>query len=165
MLMHSITDGLKFTGKVSEMKKFIPPILVFICLLGMTTVNVLFHHQVKISYPFNLLGVIFILTGLSLGISVARAFKRADTQIHTFKEPRKLVTSGSFGYTRNPIYLGLTLLLTGAAFLFGTLLSFLFPVIFFLVANFWYIPFEENNMQRIFGDDYLRYKSRVRRWI
>jgi protein-S-isoprenylcysteine O-methyltransferase Ste14 len=147
------------------MKKFIPPILVLVCLMGMTAVNVLVEPQVTISYPFNLSGLIFILVGLILGISVGRSFKRSDTEIHTFKKPRKLVTSGAFAYTRNPIYVGFTLLLCGSAFVFGTPLSFLFPVIFFVVANFWYIPFEENNMQQIFGEDYQNYRSRVRRWI
>jgi protein-S-isoprenylcysteine O-methyltransferase Ste14 len=147
------------------MKKFIPPILVLVCLIGMAAVNVLIEDQVRIPYPINLSGVILILIGLVLGVSVGRSFKRVDTQIHTFKKPRKLVTNGLFAYSRNPIYFGFTLLLGGAAVLFGTLLSFLFPLTFFMIANFWYIPFEEKSMLEIFGDDYRNYKARVRRWI
>jgi protein-S-isoprenylcysteine O-methyltransferase Ste14 len=56
-------------------------------------------------------------------------------------------------------------LLLGFAALFGTWVSFIFPLVFLMVANFWYIPVEEKNMAKVFGDDYLTYRSKVRRWI
>ena len=76
-----------------------------------------------------------------------------------------LVVSGPFRFTRNPIYLGLCVVGVGAALLAGTWLMWLVPVTIFLLDNFAIIPFEENSMERAYGDDYRAYKARVRRWL
>src|SRR5688500_17513008 len=123
------------------MQKFIPPLFVLLCLLAMLAIHLLLRSNQLIVYPLNLLGVVFIVTGLIMVIWVGRHFKRVATQIHTFKAPVKLVTQGLFKYTRNPIYLGFTILLFGFAALFGTLVSFIFPLFFLIVANFCYISF------------------------
>ena len=79
--------------------------------------------------------------------------------------PLVLVTSGPFRYTRNPMYLGILVAITGIAFIVGTLASFCAVVVFFLFVNFVSIPYEEEKMERQFGDDYRAYKAKVRRWI
>jgi protein-S-isoprenylcysteine O-methyltransferase Ste14 len=137
------------------MKKFIPPLFVLTGLVGMAMVHFFFTPHIVIPLPWNLLGIFIILIGLMMGMWVGRYFKKIDTQIHTFKEPRKLVTSGLFHYSRNPIYLGFAIVLTGFAFLFGNLISFLFPLLFIIVANVWYIPFEEAALAKAFGKEYL----------
>lgn len=106
---------------------------------------------------------------LTLGIAVlivARfQFMRANSEINTFKTPRNMVTNGVFRLTRNPMYLGFVLLLTAAAFYVNTWCALTVPLVFFLLANFWYIPHEEQEMRRVFGVAYDTYASRVRRWI
>src|SRR5687767_2483330 len=147
------------------MQKFIPPLFVLLCLLSMLAIHLLLRSNQLILYPLNLVGIVFIVTGLIMVIWVGRYFKKVATQIHTFKTPVKLVTQGLFKYTRNPIYLGFTILLLGFAALFGTWVSFIFPLLFLIVANFWYIPIEEKNMTKIFGNAYRSYRSKVKRWI
>ena len=98
-------------------------------------------------------------------ISIGKRFRKVKTQIHTFKKPKKLVTDGLFQYSRNPIYLGFTMALLGIAFLLGSLTALIPVLFFFLVANFWYIPFEEKNMQMVFGQSYSFYSRKVRRWL
>jgi len=98
-------------------------------------------------------------------IDTGKYFRKMKTQIHTFKKPKKLITNGLFQYTRNPIYLGFSLFLLGIAILLGSVSSFIPVIGFFLVANFWYIPFEEKNMKMVFGQSYLFYCRGVRRWL
>ena len=72
---------------------------------------------------------------------------------------------GSYKLTRNPMYLGVSIALFGAAFYFGNLLSFLSPLIFFIAVNLYFVPSEERLMESIFGKKYIDYKKKVRRWI
>ena len=76
-----------------------------------------------------------------------------------------MVTEGPFRFSRNPMYLGMLLIILGAAVKAGFAEGFAFAFVFFLVANFWYIPFEEKNMEDMFGDTFEDYKKTVRRWI
>jgi protein-S-isoprenylcysteine O-methyltransferase Ste14 len=79
--------------------------------------------------------------------------------------PKRLVTEGAFGYSRNPGYLGLIILGIGVAILFDnpwTLLA-LVPAVFVIHREV--ILKEEEILERDFGDEYRAYKARVRRWI
>ena len=75
------------------------------------------------------------------------------------------MTSGPFRFTRNPMYLGMLIWLTGLAVLLGSLMAFLFPILLFLLANSLIIPLEERLMEETFGESFLDYKRRVRRWL
>jgi len=105
-----------------------------------------------------------------LGILLASwgrsTFAAAGTEIMPASVSNKrLVTSGPFRFTRNPMYLGLVAASLGIALFPGTLPFFLVPVLLFLICNFVFIPFEEAKMQRQFGAQYTDYLGRVRRWI
>jgi len=76
-----------------------------------------------------------------------------------------MVAEGTYKFTRNPMYLGVTIALLGAAIFFGNALSFLSPLIFFLIMNYYFVPREEKLMENIFGKKYLEYKKQVRRWL
>ncbi len=92
-------------------------------------------------------------------------FKQQQTEINTFKQPKKLVTTGLFRYSRNPIYLGFSIALFGVAIVLGNFIAFDGFFAFIIAANLWYIPFEENEMEKQFGQDYLAYKKKVGRWL
>ena len=98
-------------------------------------------------------------------IHVRKRFDKINTEIHTFKKPRRLVTDGVFKISRNPIYLGFAISLLGVWILLGSLLPIVGCLLFILVANYWYIPFEERAMKETFGAKYENYTSTVRRWI
>ncbi|WP_416384449.1 methyltransferase family protein [Roseibium aggregatum] len=85
--------------------------------------------------------------------------------MHTFRQPTRLVTSGIYALSRNPMYLGFLLMLLGVAVCTNEALNVLFAIVFFLVAQFWYIPIEERNAERTFGQPYLDYRKNVRRWL
>ena len=106
---------------------------------------------------------------LALGVVVLlwafAHFKRNRAEIHTFKQPRAIVTDGPYRYSRNAMYLGFGLLLLGAAFFVNTWCALLAPAVFLLVAMFWYIPHEKRRMRETFGSAYDDYAWTTRRWI
>ena len=147
------------------MKKVIPPVLFMICSLIMIALHY-YYPLLKLIPSFGPpAGILLTVTGLLFSVIVRKQFNKAKTEIHTFKKPEKLITGGLFRISRNPIYLGFTISLTGIWLISGMLSPFFAIVIFVSVTNFWYIPYEENNMERMFGKDYIHYKAQVRRWL
>jgi phospholipid methyltransferase len=93
-------------------------------------------------------------------------FRREGTEVEpTSPTNRKLVTSGPYQFTRNPMYLGLVILTLGIAIWVGAWPMFGAPVALFATANWVHIPFEEVKMRRQFGVAYDSYVASVRRWI
>jgi len=115
--------------------------------------------------PWPWLGVIPVLAGLWLAIAGARQFARAETNIVPFTESTTLVTDGVFAYTRNPMYLGMVLVLAGAALLTNVAVAWLVVVGFAVFIQQRFIRHEERLMEETFGDEYRAYKARVRRWL
>jgi protein-S-isoprenylcysteine O-methyltransferase Ste14 len=111
-------------------------------------------------------GVVLIVLGIGLSVTAAMLFRRESTEINpTSPANRKLVTSGPFRLTRNPMYLGLVLVTLGIAFWIGAWPMFLAPIAIFATANWVHIPFEEEKMRRQFGASFDAYTSKTRRWI
>lgn len=147
------------------MRWLIPPRLLIGLGALMIAANWLFPIHHLIGPPWTLGGIALMALGFAMALAIARRFKRVDTEINTFKTPRKLQTDGLFALTRNPIYLGMLLFLSGLAVLLGSAVVWFGPLIFFLAANFWYIPHEEEKAAEHFGGPYLDYKKKVRRWL
>ncbi len=112
-----------------------------------------------------LIGIPVVAGGLWLAVANARRFELAGANIVTSLDPTAFVTDGAFRWSRNPMYLGFLLLATGVACGVGSLSAFVGPLVFFAAADRWYIPFEERRMSDVFGDEYQRYRSVVRRWV
>ena len=111
------------------------------------------------------IGVLLLILGFVAGYSGFSAFRKAGTPVRPGDEPTKLVTSGPYRITRNPMYLGLELVLVGAFFLAKSPFFLIPPIVFFLLINYLQIPFEENLMAEHFGQLYTEYCQRVRRWL
>ncbi len=124
-----------------------------------------FPIQIILGYPFTLTGLVPVIIGLFINLQARRTFKEARTTDNFFGNPKVLITEGIFRYSRNPMYLGGIVLSFGLAILLGSLVSFIFPIILFLLLDFLYIPYEEDRLKTIFGKKYLEYKKRVRKWI
>lgn len=145
--------------------KLIPPdmILVFIGL------EIFLHYFIPIwqviTSPYNYFGFLFIILGVIPNFWIYFYFKRIDTTVKVYQNPRFLVTSGLFKISRNPTYLGMTLILFGVAISLGSLITFFLPVVFIVLTNIFVIRKEENNLKHIFGKKYLKYKKEVKRWI
>jgi protein-S-isoprenylcysteine O-methyltransferase Ste14 len=112
------------------------------------------------------LGVLLIIAGVALAVAATRLFRREGTEINpTSLTNRKLVTSGPFNFTRNPMYLSLVTIALGIAFAVGAWPMFLVPIALFATVNWVHVPFEEAKMRRQFSEAYDDYARRVRRWI
>jgi protein-S-isoprenylcysteine O-methyltransferase Ste14 len=125
----------------------------------------LFPMKILIAKPYSLLGILLMLLGLALMSWVGILFRREGASFQLQGKSAAFVTQGLFRASRNPMYLGMLIWLLGLAVLFGSLTAFLFPLLFFLLANFFIIPIEEKSMQERFGLLYAGYKQKVRRWL
>jgi protein-S-isoprenylcysteine O-methyltransferase Ste14 len=149
------------------MKKriILPPTYLAIFLL--TAVGLHFIQPVYqlISYPFTNIGVILVIVGLGLNYWADALFRKSNTTVKPQEKPTTLVTSGFFRFTRNPMYLGMVLMLLGEAVFLGSLITFIFPILFFVIIEWVFLPEEERNLEKAFGKSYISYKKKVRRWI
>lgn len=110
-------------------------------------------------------GLLFLLSGIVLAASAARLFSKAKTGIVPFSESTKLVVSGAYRFTRNPMYLGMFFCLIGVTLLVNNVLGLLVLLLFFFIIRQKFVLKEEVQMQETFGDDYAQFKARIRRWI
>lgn len=148
------------------MKKLLPPVLFLIFLVAMAGISWALGSPHTITYPYSLIGALFLASGLGIAMYHSRLFKKEGANIMTFGEPTKLVRSGFYRYSRNPMYLGFVLALAGAALLYqAALSSFLLVAAFWLITDRWYIRFEEAEMLKKFGDEYREYCSQTSRWL
>jgi protein-S-isoprenylcysteine O-methyltransferase Ste14 len=111
-------------------------------------------------------GVVIFLFGFFFALYGNRLFAREGTEIDPLSPAnRALVTRGAFSVSRNPMYAGMVLGLLGIAIYVGTFPFFVAAAAQFCILNFGFIPFEEEKMERQFGDEYRAYCKRVRRWL
>src|SRR5215831_4500078 len=111
------------------------------------------------------IGVVCVLVSFPLAIATFRALSRAHTPVDPLKPTTALVTEGPFRYSRNPIYVALTLLYVGMALLINALWILLLVVPAVLVLRYGVIAREEAYLTRKFGDAYRQYRTQVRRWL
>jgi protein-S-isoprenylcysteine O-methyltransferase Ste14 len=110
-------------------------------------------------------GGAMIVIGVSLARAFFRAFTRASTPVSPYSTPRKLVTSGPYRVSRNPGYLGMTLVYAGVAVLAESLWALTVLAVVLALVDRGVIAREELYLERKFGAEYLAYRSRVRRWL
>jgi protein-S-isoprenylcysteine O-methyltransferase Ste14 len=105
--------------------------------------------------------------GVTTAISGVITFRRARTTVNPLKpeSASSLVNWGVYTVTRNPMYLGLLLVLTGWAIFLSNVLGFVFVPAFALYINRFQIAPEERALTSLFGQDFAAYQSRVRRWL
>jgi protein-S-isoprenylcysteine O-methyltransferase Ste14 len=82
-----------------------------------------------------------------------------------FDPPRRLVFRGPYQYVRNPMYLGAGIALLGAALFYRSAALVTYAIVFLLVTHLFVVAYEEPALRRTFGDEYLAYCNRVRRWV
>jgi len=110
-------------------------------------------------------GVILMGLGIALNLWSDILFKKDQTTVKPFDDPARLILTGPFVFTRNPMYLGMEMILLGVGVLLGSPAAFSGALLFFLVCQYHYIPGEEEILRRTFKEKYLAYQKRVRRWL
>ena len=143
-----------------------PPIawaLAFVAGLGVDWLYPL--RFIPVSIPSAWLGSAVFAVGFALAIWAIVAIRKAGTRVETNKPTTTIVANGPYRFTRNPIYIGMLLGQAGLAVGFDSLWILATLVPFYLVIRYGVIAREEAYLERKFGDVYLGYKSRVRRWL
>ena len=148
--------------------KIPPPIvaLISILLVFLTKdyILILYLHP----HLQNTLSLLFLIFGFVIIFLATKEFKKSETTVNPMKPETstRLVTSGVFKYTRNPMYLGLASILLASCFYFSSLLGIIIyvPLFIFYITVFQIIP-EEESMKSLFNDEYSDYCSKVRRWL
>ena len=113
----------------------------------------------------------YILGSLLIGVSgllitpVLRRFRRAGTTFDVRKAASVLITDGPYRFSRNPSYVSLTLLYLGVGIILNNGWIWLLVVPVLLVMDLRVVRKEERHLETTFGEDYLRYKAAVRRWL
>lgn len=146
----------------------IPPpvvaVLVAAAMWGVATLGPSLAIAAELRY---LLIAVLIFAGLAFDLAGLIAFRASRTTINPLTPERSsaLVTGGVYRITRNPMYVGMALLLLAWALYLSALLPFVGPVIFVLyITRFQILP-EERVLRGIFADEFARYTERVRRWL
>jgi len=145
-------------------KLFIPPSLIFYCIALMAVLAIFLSQYNFILFPYNLGGLIIALLGFLTMGKARDLFSKHETTLK-IKESTHLINDGVFAKTRNPMYLGMSILLFGLAICSMNVFSLILPFIFSFLIGILFIPKEEKLMQDSFGEEYLEYRKKVRRWI
>lgn len=159
------SEDQKQTEPLETPRKIVPPVYLALSILAMCLLDryvPLGNFEGPFVWGF---ASAFLAAGLMLIIYSAGLFKKADTALIPFHKSTSLVTTGPFKMTRNPMYLGMVFVLLGIAIALGSALPFLVISVFILIIQTRFILGEERFMEELFGEEYLSYKKRVRRWF
>jgi protein-S-isoprenylcysteine O-methyltransferase Ste14 len=142
-----------------------PPVWVVIGLIAIFTLDE-YLPLARFTGSFGwYLGGFAIVIGLIMLVHAGGSFKVAETDLVPFKNVTSLVTGGVYRVTRNPMYLGMALVLLGTAITVGAFSALFVPPIFMAIIELRFIRPEEEMLAGIFGEDFAIYCKNVRRWI
>ena len=144
----------------------IPPLILVLILV--TTIY-LSKNKLEIIYlPYkHSISLLILLIGIFILINPVFKVIKSTTTVNPikFKKVNKLVTSGIYKYSRNPIYLGKILIIISTTVFYLNYYSIITPLIFYFWINRFQIKREEVFLKEKFGKEYLLYCSKTRRWI
>lgn len=115
--------------------------------------------------PAGWVGAVVCAAGFALGAWAVTTMHRAGTRFETHQPTTRIVGAGPYRFTRDPIYAGMFLIMLGLAIGFDSLWLLVALALFYSVIRRGVVAREEVYLERKFGDAYLDYKARVRRWV
>jgi protein-S-isoprenylcysteine O-methyltransferase Ste14 len=145
----------------------IPPALVM--LLAMLMTYGCSRYMPNAPLPFFLTGLYWYVTfvGAMIILSGIWQFRKAHTTVDPTSPEKasQLVSSGIYRFTRNPMYLGMLVIVAASVIKFGNAYGLIALPLFVVYMNYFQIEPEERIIEGIFADEYVQYKNKVRRWI
>ena len=148
------------------MKTKIPPPIVTL----VSALLIFFSKELFPNYAFDyqsMLSIVIFISGLIILISAVSLFKKKETTVNPMSPEKatSLVVDGVFKYTRNPMYLGMSVVLLSISIQFNLIGGLLIVSLFVAYITVFQIIPEEEAMEENFGQDYLLFKKNTRRWI
>ncbi|ADH88537.1 Isoprenylcysteine carboxyl methyltransferase [Ancylobacter novellus DSM 506] len=111
------------------------------------------------------MGLLLFVAGAAMMLMAARLFRRLGTNVRPTQPTSLIATTGPYRWTRNPMYFGMALVYAALAIGFdGPIAIALLPLVLIVIQS-QVIVREERYLEAKFGDDYRRYKAKVRRWL
>lgn len=142
-----------------------PPLLYLGSLVAGGVFDLVFPATIP-DHPLRLpVAALLVIAGAALLVTCALRFKAAGTNVPTNMPTTALVISGPYRFSRNPIYLALTLIYLGLAFGYGSAWPLVLLLPLLIVMRYGVIGREERYLEAKFGEAYRAYRSSVRRWI
>jgi protein-S-isoprenylcysteine O-methyltransferase Ste14 len=142
-----------------------PPLVYLVAIVIGAVLERVWRWRLSAARWTSTLGALLIAVAIVLFVWAVREFSRARTSPKPHEPTTAIVASGPFAFTRNPIYMSFTLVQLGVALLAqsGWILVLLVPALLFIQLGV--IAREERYLESKFGDEYLRYRRTVRRWL
>ena len=152
---------------MARVKRIIyPPVWLAIGIIIQFVFNEYFPGQRFTSTTWQVVGGVFLVVGMALLVIAGGLFKQADTELIPFRDVRALVTTGVFRFSRNPMYLGMLLVVIASGIFWQHLVALAVGAVFFFAyINRFQITPEEQAMEKLFGDEFRTYCERARRWL
>ena len=147
------------------MTKLLPPSYFFAALAFTLAAHFLFPLAIIIPTAWRIAGLLPIALGVALNIVADRQFKQRGTEVKPFMRSSALVTDGVFRISRNPMYLGMVLIVAGAAVIEGSLSPWIAVAALAVLLDRVFIVREEAMLEETFGSAFQQYRQNVRRWL
>jgi protein-S-isoprenylcysteine O-methyltransferase Ste14 len=144
---------------------FNPLLLLVLAIVVTALLQGMVPMQVIPLAPARIIGITLFLGGMAIGFPALLGMIRAKTSPNPNQTPTALVQGGIYLYTRNPMYLGMLISYSGLFIFVQSLWWLLFIPFLAWLITIWVIIPEENFLAQKFGEEYLQFKARVRRWI
>jgi protein-S-isoprenylcysteine O-methyltransferase Ste14 len=145
--------------------KVMPTLWLLLALVAQAALHVVLPLGTLIARPWSLVGLVPLAAGVLLNLIADGDLRKANTTVKPFEESSALVTTGAYGWTRNPMYVGFVDMLVGIALMLGSLSPLLVVPPFAWWMDRAYIDVEERMMAETFGQAWDEYRQRVRRWV
>jgi protein-S-isoprenylcysteine O-methyltransferase Ste14 len=143
----------------------LPPLLTLGTFLFGVALHLLWPLRLGAPVSLRICGAFLLAGSIVLMVWGRRTMMRAGTNVNPYKPSLSIVTNGPFQFTRNPLYLSNIVAYLGLTFILNTIWPLILLVPMVLVFNRGIIQREERYLEAKFGDAYLAYKARVRRWL
>ena len=143
----------------------LPPAYLFSALAAMVLLHLFVPVHQLIPPTWNTVGLLPLIAGMILNLAADKALKKSGTTVKPFEPTTTLITTGVYGLSRNPMYLGMTLILIGVALLMGSITPCIVIPVFAVIIDKTFIGPEEHKLEQRFGQTWMQYQQKVRRWL
>lgn len=142
-----------------------PPRIALLLTMFASAVHWVFHRGEPICLFMPWAGTSVGLAGFGLMMWSWLIFKNQNLAVCPLQITAHITSTGPYRFSRNPMYLGMFLMLLGLALIMGTIPFSISAVAFFVIMNAVFCPYEENKLAQAFGNEYAHYQNEVRRWL
>jgi protein-S-isoprenylcysteine O-methyltransferase Ste14 len=150
---------------LKRVSSMMPPRIALIAMVAMVGLHFTVPLAIAVPPPFSYAGGAMIAAGVAMIAWSRRAFQAAATPIMPFTESASLIRHGLYRWSRNPMYLGAVLLVSGAAVVLGSVTPLLVAVGYLVILQEGFVRHEEGLLEQRFRGEYRNYRRSVRRWL